>query len=232
MDVAASFGSCAHQILVSSEDGGGDDSQEKTDHVQHHRGPQQTVQVDHVPAAADPCELIVLCVVLCAGRQQWSRVTCAHVFITRIWTTPSMCSLCLENKKGTLEGCQNPMIHASLCACQWFSHSIFNSLRLKYVYNFKRPPFKSLLQTLLHLPTNSLCVCLTSHSCTGSSSSRCCSSVSACTIYQMNGKSPASVSVHISACQCMADIISSSDTEMIVGKIQLRALLNLTTGCQ
>lgn len=84
MDVATSFGSCAYQILVSSEDSGGDDSQEKADHIQHHRGPQQTVQVDHVPAAADPCELIVLCVVLCAGRQQWSMVTCAHVFITRI----------------------------------------------------------------------------------------------------------------------------------------------------
>ena len=57
----------AHHILVRSEHGGGDDSQEQGDHVEHHRGPQQAVQVDHIPAAADPSELEVLCVVLCAG---------------------------------------------------------------------------------------------------------------------------------------------------------------------
>ena len=61
---------CAHHILVGSEDGGGDDSQEQADHVKHHWGPQQAVQVDHVPAAADPGELVVLCVVLCAGRER------------------------------------------------------------------------------------------------------------------------------------------------------------------
>ena len=61
------FRSAAHHVLVRSEDCGSDDAQEQADHVENHRGPQQTVQVDHVPAAADTGELIVLCVVLCAG---------------------------------------------------------------------------------------------------------------------------------------------------------------------
>lgn len=93
MDVATSFGSSPHQILVSSEDRGGDDSQEKADHVQHHRGPEQTVQVDHVPAAADPCELVVLCVVLCAGRRQRSGVTCAQVFILHAFKQRQACAV-------------------------------------------------------------------------------------------------------------------------------------------
>lgn len=58
----------AYYILVCSEDSGSDDSQKQADHVEHHRGPKQTVQVDHIPAAADPGELVVLCVVLYAGR--------------------------------------------------------------------------------------------------------------------------------------------------------------------
>uniref|UniRef100_A0A8C8DVM8 Growth arrest-specific protein 6 n=1 Tax=Oryzias sinensis TaxID=183150 RepID=A0A8C8DVM8_9TELE len=36
------------------EDGSSDDAQEQADHVENHRGPQETVQVDHIPAAADP----------------------------------------------------------------------------------------------------------------------------------------------------------------------------------
>lgn len=91
MDVPTSFGSSAHQILVSSEDSSGDDSQEKADHVQHHRGPQQTVQVDHVPAAADPGELVVLCVVLCAGRQG-SHV---HMFSLHAFKQGQACAVCI-----------------------------------------------------------------------------------------------------------------------------------------
>lgn len=68
----AKFLTCAHHILVRPEDSSSDDSQEQADHIEHHWGPQQTVQVDHIPAAADPSELIVLCVVVCAGREQWS----------------------------------------------------------------------------------------------------------------------------------------------------------------
>lgn len=58
----------AHHVLVRSEDGGGDDAQEQAQHVEHHRSPQQTVQVDHIPAAADPGEGVVLCVELRAAR--------------------------------------------------------------------------------------------------------------------------------------------------------------------
>lgn len=49
-----------HDILIRAEDGGGDDAQEQADHVEHHRGPHQAVQLDHIPAAADPGELVVV----------------------------------------------------------------------------------------------------------------------------------------------------------------------------
>lgn len=62
-----------HHIFVRPKDRGSDDSQEHAKHVERHWGPQQAVQVDHIPAAADPGELIVLSVVLCAGggEQLW-----------------------------------------------------------------------------------------------------------------------------------------------------------------
>lgn len=70
-----SSGTSSHHILVRSEDGGVDDAQEQGDHVQHHWGPQQPVQVDHIPAAADPRELVVMGVVVCAGTGKRAAVT-------------------------------------------------------------------------------------------------------------------------------------------------------------
>lgn len=90
-----------HHILVRSQDGGGNDSQEQADHVEHHWGPQETVQVDDVPAAADSGELIVLCVVLCAGGETLTsgEITCSHS--TSLVSLPSI-KLSAINCKGTL----------------------------------------------------------------------------------------------------------------------------------
>lgn len=86
------FWTPAHHILVRSEDGGSDDSQEQADHVEHHWGPQQAVQVDHIPAAADPGELVILCVVLCAGR---AREQTSKRELERTWLEPPY--LCVFN---------------------------------------------------------------------------------------------------------------------------------------
>ncbi len=48
-----------HQVFEGSQYSSGDDAQKHSEHIEHHTGPQQTVQIHHVPAAAHTRELIV-----------------------------------------------------------------------------------------------------------------------------------------------------------------------------
>lgn len=115
-----------HHVLVRSEDGGRDDSQEQADHVEHHRGPQEAVQVDDVPAAADSGELIVLRVVLCAGGKHRRQGTHQFPFPApseQLWkerfgSTPTTRSGKVEGQwrvtklpDQTLRGCQRSCKH-------------------------------------------------------------------------------------------------------------------------
>ena len=48
-----------HCILEGPQDGGGDDPQQQPQDVEHSRGPEQPVELEHVTAGADAHKLVV-----------------------------------------------------------------------------------------------------------------------------------------------------------------------------
>lgn len=69
-------GGTTHHFLESPQDSCCDDAQEQAQHVQHGRGPEQTVEVEHVLTAADAHELVVRRRVLSAARGERATLPC------------------------------------------------------------------------------------------------------------------------------------------------------------